>query len=86
VIPYRTGDAELADGYEELLSGARGIDIVPIDRDVLRTAARLRANSSLRTPDAIQLASALRRACTAFVTCDLRLRAFTGMKVVTISA
>jgi predicted nucleic acid-binding protein len=44
-------------------------------------AARIRATTSVRTPDALQLATAMLTNCTAFLTNDGRLRAIGGIKV-----
>ena len=74
VVPYRTGDPDLADQYATLLERGRGLTLVAIDRPQLRSAAQLRAFYGLRTPDALQVAAALTLDCTAFVTNDRRVR------------
>lgn len=73
VVPYRAGDAALADRYEALLTRSRGLTMVELDRPMLKAAAQLRAVSGVRTPDALQLAAGLARGCAAFVTNDRRL-------------
>jgi predicted nucleic acid-binding protein len=85
VVPYRAGDASLAGRYEQLLTNSRGIRIVELSRDQLRDAAQLRAATNLRTPDALQLASALRYGCAAFVTNDRRLPAVRGTRVLQLA-
>jgi predicted nucleic acid-binding protein len=82
VVPYRAGDAALAERYEAVLTRGRGLDLVDLDRAVLHGAAQLRARSRLRTPDALQLAAALLRGCSAFITNDRRLPEVAGLKVV----
>jgi len=52
-----------------------------LDRAVLRAAAQLRAVTSVRTPDALQLAAALVERCTAFVTNDRKLPALHGLPI-----
>ena len=56
VIPLRTKDIMLADKYEELLSESQGLTLAPLDKDLLRKAADLRAPLGLKTPDALQIA------------------------------
>jgi predicted nucleic acid-binding protein len=82
VVPLRTGNLALADRYEAYLSRSRGMRLVDIGRQQLRTAAQLRAlHPSLRTPDALQLAAALSAGCRSFVTNDRRLPPVPGLGV-----
>lgn len=73
VVPYRAGDAALAARYEDLLTRSRGLELVPVDRAIIRGAAQLRAVHGIRTPDAIQMAAGLARRCGSFLTNDRRL-------------
>ncbi len=82
VVPYREGDMSLAARYEALLTGSRGLTLVEVGTQVLRGAAYLRAVHGTRTPDAVQLASALARGCGAFVTNDHHLRSLPNLRVV----
>lgn len=81
VVPYRSGDRELAAKYEAILTNGRGLTLVPIHLPIVRLAAEIRARSSLRTPDALQMATALLANCGTFLTNDRRLPALGGMKV-----
>lgn len=59
VGPYRDGDDELAATYVHAISSVEGFRVVPIEREILVRAARLRADRrSLKLPDAIHLATA----------------------------
>lgn len=86
VVPYRAGNRQLAERYERLLTGSRGLRIVDLDRNQLRTAAQLRAVTGIKTPDALQLAAALGAGCGAFVTNDRRLPPVPGLRVVQLSS
>ncbi len=81
VAPYRAGNAALAARYEILLTRARGIRLVDLDRPMLRNAAQLRAVSGVRTPDALQLCAALQARCSAYVTNDRDLPDLPGLPV-----
>lgn len=81
VVPYRAGNAALADRYEALLTRSRGIRLLDLDRPLLRLAAHLRAAVSLKTPDALQLAAALTARCTAYVTNDRALPRVPGLRI-----
>jgi predicted nucleic acid-binding protein len=85
VMPLRHGDAELARRYEALLTRSRGLELVDVTRSVLRDAAALRAATGVRTPDAIQLATALAHRCPAFLTNDRQLPALPGLRVLQLS-
>ena len=81
VVPYRHGNATLAERYEALLMKSRGIELVPIDHVQLRGTAQLRARYGLKTPDGLQLSAALSRRCTTFVTNDRRMPEVPGLEV-----
>ncbi len=85
VVPYRAADIDLAERYEALLTRSRGLRMIDIDRANLRLAAQLRGRLGVKTPDGLQLAAALARRCTAFVTGDRRLPAVPGLHVVELS-
>lgn len=76
---YRRKSPALLAQYDEALAST-SIQTVPIGQEVLRHAARLRADTpSLRTPDAIHLATAITAACQGFLTNDRRLRSLPGL-------
>lgn len=86
VVPLRAGDQALAGKYDALLTRSRGVRVVDLSRDQLRTAARLRAQfSALRTPDALQLAAAMGAGCQSFISNDRRMPAPNGLRVLQLS-
>jgi predicted nucleic acid-binding protein len=70
VKPLQLGRQDVADDYEVLLDYFPNFELVPISREILLEAAALRARRRLRTPDAIQIATALRTGATLAVTND----------------
>ena len=86
VVPLRHGDVALARRYEALLSRGRGLTMLDVSRSVLRDAAALRAATGARTPDAIQLATALQAGCSAVVTNDRAMPELPGLKVLEIGS
>lgn len=75
VLPEQHGDQLLLSEYEKIFLNLPGLTIIPIDWQVARLTARLRAEyPKIRIPDAIQLSAALLRGCKAFVTNDEQLR------------
>jgi predicted nucleic acid-binding protein len=75
VGPLKRGDTGLAATYEQFFQQP-GIRLLPVTQAVLREAARLRATTRLRTPDAIHAATAALAGCALFLTNDA---AFRGM-------
>ncbi len=59
---------------------AEGLSTYSLTPMVAEGAARLRASHNLRTPDAIQMATALDMGATCFLTNDARLPDLPGMK------
>jgi len=70
VVPIRAGNKRLAESYESLLSQSRGLHLIDLDRSILRRAAEIRALAGLKTPDALQVATALQTECTTFLSSD----------------
>ncbi len=86
MVPYRAGDVRLAERYERLLTQSRGIRLTDITRDQLRATAQLRARIALKTPDALQVASALAAGCRTLLTNDRRLPPVPGLRIVQLSS
>jgi len=80
VKPMELGRADVVQQYLSFLQTRRSLTIVPVTRDILIEAARLRATTRLKLPDAIHAATALRQSCTLFVTNDERFRVVPGIQ------
>ena len=70
VPPYRDKDEHRVDEFYALLSTYPNLRWIPPDLEAADVAARLRASYRLRTPDALQAATALQAQATGFVTND----------------
>lgn len=70
VQPIRYGDEALANEYQEILLNGANVQTVSVTPTVAQVAAELRAESRLKTPDAIHLATALQHQAAAFLTND----------------
>jgi predicted nucleic acid-binding protein len=81
VHPLREGRPELAEEYRNVLLQSAEITAIPLDQGIAEEAANLRARHDLRTPDAIQLATALRSRASWFLTNDANLAAVPGSSV-----
>ena len=85
VIPFRNKDNSLASVYESLLTRSRGLQMAPLSRALLRSAARLRAVTRMKTPDALQLATALSHTCTSLVTNDRRFPSVSNLPIIQLN-
>lgn len=72
VLPLKLGKDDLAERYSRLLS-SEAVELVAFDATAARVFAGLRADPTLKPPDAIQLACASRAGCDLFITNDDRL-------------
>jgi predicted nucleic acid-binding protein len=59
VVPKREGQVHLCRRYRELFASFPQLTVLPIDQPVAETASDLRATYTLRTPDALHLATAI---------------------------
>jgi predicted nucleic acid-binding protein len=83
--PMRTQDTAQVTAYRTLLLRTPHFLTIRATNEVAERAADLRARYNLRTPDAIQIATALEAGCDAFITNDLALRRVSELRVLTIS-
>lgn len=84
VVPLRNGNNSLVEDYEELLLLSQ-MQLVPISQSLLKQAANLRANTNVKTPDAIHAVTALSVSCNQFITNDKGFRNVPGLPVVILS-
>ena len=70
VQPYRKGDEQLANDFYGLLSTYPNLDWIAPDLEIAELAVRIRALHHLRTPDALQAATAAHSQATGLITND----------------
>ena len=60
VRPFREGRRDLVERYRNILLSSAGLQIWPVNRQIAEEAAQIRANyPRIRTPDALQMATAI---------------------------
>jgi predicted nucleic acid-binding protein len=85
VLPLRRHDAALADDFRQFLR-LPGTSMASITLPVLENAAALRArHPTLRTPDALHLATSESAAAALFLTNDQRLRGIGSVPVISLT-
>lgn len=71
---YKEGLEDRIPNYLEFILGAGLITVVDVNREIVILAAKIRAeHKTIRTPDAIQLATAIYAGAREFITADRRL-------------
>jgi predicted nucleic acid-binding protein len=74
VMPLRNSQAELISLYEQFLTSDDVLEVVPVERTILRQSAENRATFGNKGPDAIHVATAVAAGCTVFISSDSRMR------------
>jgi predicted nucleic acid-binding protein len=82
--PYRVGNTALAQRYQRFLLHSRNFSLDLVTADTAEQAAALRARYGLRTPDAVQIATALAAGCAALLTNDARLQRVIDLRVLVL--
>ena len=83
VKPLREGDT-IVEMLFRALFDAREVRLIPTTRPLWEEAARLRAETGLKTPDALHAAAALHAECTLLVTNDNDFRRIESLAVVVL--
>jgi len=80
VQPYRDGDQRRVDEFYGLLSTYPNLDWVDPSLEIADIAARIRATHGLRTPDALQAATAVQATASGLITNDPVFAPVTGFE------
>jgi predicted nucleic acid-binding protein len=81
VKPLLDRHAERQAAYLQVLQPSPSLHLAPVSREVLLAAARLRAETGLKLPDAIHAATAQLTGCDQFLTNDARLTSLPGLAI-----
>ena len=79
-LPYQTANEAIVDAYFALVSNYPNLEWIAPDLEIAALAAQLRALHRLRTPDALQAATALRSGVRGFISNDKAFRRVEGLE------
>jgi predicted nucleic acid-binding protein len=82
VKPKREGLTKVVADYRDLLLTFPNLRFFPVGLQVSDLASTLRAKYSIRTPDAIQIATAITERASVFITNDEQLKKVEEIKIV----
>ena len=81
VVPYRKKNVVLLEKFEALLTKTPDLTLLPLTPDIARETAKIRAEFAIKTPDAIQLATARINGIDRFLTNDKGLKIFSPLRI-----
>jgi predicted nucleic acid-binding protein len=85
VKPMQLQNESLQQAYCRAISNRQNMAVIPVEREILIWAARLRSTSKLKLPDAIHGATALKTGCTSFLTNDRAFKSLTDLHTIVLS-
>ena len=74
VLPMRQNEQKLVEQYQNILCDSPTINILELNVEITKIAAGIRAKYGLKTPDSIQIATAIYGSAEYFLTNDIRLK------------
>jgi predicted nucleic acid-binding protein len=86
VYPYRKDDIDSVNSIYALTSTYPNLSWVPVTLALADNAARLRAKYGLRTPDALQVATAIAGSATGFIGNDRAFQRVTELEILLLDA
>ena len=81
VLPMRKKEHQIVEQYQNILCNSPTIEIFDLNIEITISAAGYRAKYGLKTPDSIQVATAVCSSADYFLTNDIRLRAVKEIEV-----
>ncbi len=86
VVPKRQDNKHLVQKYRALLQDIMSEPLIPLSEAVSDMAAQIRGVNGFKTPDSIQLATALYSGSDIFYTNDKRLSKFPDIKIIEVES
>jgi predicted nucleic acid-binding protein len=83
VKPMQMNRQDLVSQYKQIMTSAVGFKVMEVDAVIAYQAAELRAKYRIKTPDAIQVATALETKANYFLTNDFRLKQIKEINIIT---
>jgi len=84
VLPMRQKEHQLVEQYQNILCNSPTIEIFDLNIEITMSAAGYRAKYGLRTPDSIQVATAVYSSADYFLTNDIRLRSVKEIEILVL--
>lgn len=85
VRPIAVGDTDKQEIYTQSIVRTKNVVAAPVERSILIGAAKIRAETKLKLPDAIHAATAIATSCTTFLTNDKQFRTVRSINTVLLA-
>ena len=85
VQPFKTNATEAVSLYRTFLEDSGCFDLLQVHKEVLVQAAYITAETKMKLPDAIHVATAITTNCNLFLTNDKNIRTPSNMEIVLLS-
>ncbi|MYC28631.1 MAG: PIN domain-containing protein [Chloroflexi bacterium] len=85
VVPFRVGRRDLVESYRNIILDSEGLTVWPVNQQIAEEAALIRAtHPRIRTPDALQMATAVVAGAQHFLTNDRALPNLPGLQLLVV--
>jgi predicted nucleic acid-binding protein len=74
VLPFKQSRKDLIKKYKNIFAESEHIELIDLNNEISEISARIKANSGIRTPDAVQIGTSVYKKADYFLTNDKRLR------------
>jgi predicted nucleic acid-binding protein len=81
VKPFQEDNLQVVQAYQSILQRSEKVKVIPINREILESAAKLRATTKLKLPDAIHLATAINQGAKTFITNDSGFKPMANIRI-----
>ncbi|NOY64517.1 MAG: type II toxin-antitoxin system VapC family toxin [Nitrospirae bacterium] len=82
VRPFKENNRRAVSDYTDLLTTFPNLEFVPVGKEIAEMAASIRARYSVKTPDAIQIATAIVSDSSIYITNDETLKKIRDVEVI----
>ena len=84
MLPYKNLRDDLVREYKAIFEQSKGIDLIDLTPEISEISAKLRAAHELRTPDSIEIGTAVYAGADFFLTNDRRLESVEAIPVIVL--
>lgn len=85
VQPFKLARFDLIEEYKRIFEESDFMEMINLTPEISEVSAKLRSKSGIRTPDAIQIGTAIHSNAEYFLTNDMRLKTITDISIIVLN-